>query len=241
MAIALDVIVAFIILFTIWRSASKGLVRTVFDMLKFAVSVICAIVFKGGLAKIIMDSGIYDRAGERLREELSAAITRAGTSISSEEMLEAFRSDNPELVRIVEYMGADLDKTRMVVEKAAINGSQNIAEAAAKHILEPAMESVAHILAFAVIFIAAYVILLIAEHILDAIFGLPLLNSINRAGGVIAGIICAVLYASLFVSVSKPILENPGIVGGNWNRNITEQTYVYSYVEDHNILSVFMD
>lgn len=241
MAIALDAIIIFIIVFTIFRSAAKGFIRTVFAMLKFAVSVICAILFKGGLAKIIMNSGIYDTASEKLKGELADALTRAGSNISSEQMLEAFKTENRELVSIIEYMGADLDKTRAAVEQAALNGSKNIAETAAKHILEPAMESVAHILAFAAVFVAAYAALWLLERILDGIFGLPILCGINRAGGIICGVLCAALYASLFVSISKPILENPGLCGGSWDRDIAEQTYVYSYVENHNILSVFID
>ncbi len=240
MAIALDVIIALLIVFTIWRGCAKGFIRCIFDMLKFTVSLICAIIFKNGLAEIIMKSGIYDNAGEKLQLELTEAISRAGTNISSEEMLSAFRNENPELVRIVEYMGADLDKTRQSVEAAAIHGSENIAEAAAKLILEPAMESVAHILAFAAIFLVAYIVLWVCEHILDTIFGLPILKTLNRAGGAVAGIICAILYASMFVSVSKPILQNPGLVGGSWDKNITEETYVYSYVDNHNILSVII-
>ncbi len=241
MAIALDIIIALIIVFTVWRSAAKGFIRTMFDMLKFAVSVICAIVFKNGLADIIMKSGLYDKARETLQYELSDAISRAGQNISSEEMLKAFKNENPELVKLVESMGANLDKTRQAVENAAVTGSENLSEIAAKHILEPTMESIAHILAFAAIFLAVFILLWIAERILDTIFGLPVLHTLNRAGGVIVGVICAVLYVSLFVTITGPILSNPKTVAGEWEENITEKTYIYSYIERHNILSIFIN
>lgn len=241
MAIALDVIPVLIVLFTVLRAASKGFIRAIFDMLKFAISVICAIIFKNGLAGIIMKSGIYDKAGETLQYELTAAISRAGANISSQEMLNAFKNENPNLVKLIESMGADLEKTRQAVESAALTGSENLAEIAAEHILAPTMESIAHVIAFAMIFVAAFLILWIAESILDTIFGLPVLNTLNRAGGVIVGILCAVLYTSLFVSISSPILSNPGAVGGNWDSGITEKTVIYSYVENHNILSIFIE
>ena len=241
MAIVLDVIVVLIIVLTVWNCCSKGFIRSVFDMLKFTVSVICAIIFKNGLAKIIMKSGFYDSTKMKLQAQLSEAISNAGAKMSDPEMLEAFSNENPKLAGIVEYMGADLEKTRIGIENAFYSGSENIAEIAAESILTPAMESIAHILAFTVIFIVAYLLICIAEYILDKIFGLPLLSGINRFGGVLAGIICAVLYASLFVTISKPILSNPGVVGGSWERTITEKTYVYSYVDNHNIISFFMD
>ncbi len=241
MAIALDVITVIILVFTIWRAAVKGFIRTVFDMLKFTISVICAIAFKGVLAGLIMKSGLYDKAGETLQYELSAAISRAGEKISSQEMLDAFKTENPNLVKIIETMGADLEKTRQAVENAALQGSENLAEIAAEHILGPTMESIAHIIAFALIFIAVFILLWIAECILDTIFGLPVLHTLNRVGGVIVGVLCAVLYVSLFVTISSPILSHPKTVGGSWDANVTERTYVYSYVEDHNILSLFIE
>lgn len=241
MTIALDVITVFILVFTIWRAAAKGFIRAVFDMLKFTISVICAIVFKNGLASAIINSGLYDKARNTLRYELSDSISRAGEKISSQEMLEAFKTENPNLVKLVESMGADLDKTRQAVENAAIQGSENLSEIAAEHILGPAMESVAHIIAFALIFIVVFILLWIAENILDALFGLPVLHTLNRVGGVIVGILCAVLYVSLFVSVTSPILSNPTLVGGEWDSDVTRNTYVYSYIEDHNILSIFIE
>ena len=240
MDIALDIIVAAIIIFTIWRASVKGLIRTVFDMLKFIVSSIVATVFKGVVAQFIMGTGLYKNASEAACDKLSEAIIDAGKSVGSSDMLDVFRSNNPELVNIIESMGGDIEKTKRVVEQAAISGSEDLALVAADHILEPALTSVAYILAFMFLFIIAYVALSIVEYALNAMFELPLLHSVNKAGGIAVGVICAVLYTSLFVSLTSPFISNPDMVGGDWDKEIADKTLIYSYIDDHNILSIFM-
>lgn len=239
MAAALDIIVLLIIVFTVWRAVAKGLIRTVFDMLKFAASVVCAFIFKDYVAKLIMKTGVYVKASGNLTDKLSGAISKAGENIGSGEMLEAFENGNPELVKIIEAMGANLDSTQHAVEEAARAGADNLADIAANSIIAPAMEITAHIIAFVLIFVAAFLILWITERILDALFGLPGLNGLNRFGGFIIGVIAACLYVSLFTALTSPIISNPGIIGGTWNPDIADKTYIYSYFQTNNIFSIF--
>lgn len=240
MAIVLDIIVALIIVLTVVTSGRKGFIKTVFDMVKFIASVIVAIIFKNGLANIIMNTGVYKSAGTTLEKNLTDAIKAAGENLAGAEMLDAFEGQNPELVRIIESMGANLEQTRQVVENAALSGSENLAQTAAKYIIEPALESVVHILAFALVFVAGIIILSLAEHLLDAIFGLPVLHSFNKVGGILIGILCAILYSSLFVTITHPIITNPEIVGASWDADVVQETYIYSFIEQHNIISAII-
>ena len=240
MAIALDIIVALIIVLTVVSSGRKGFIKTIFDMVKFIASVIVAIIFKNGLANIIMNTAVYKSSGAALEKNLTHAIKAAGENLAGAEMLDAFEGQNPELVRIIESMGANLEQTRQAVANAAENGSSNLAQTAAKFILAPALESLAHIISFALIFIAALIILSIAEYILDAIFGLPVLHSFNTIGGILIGALCAVLYSSLFVTITHPIIKNPEIVGASWDKDVANETYIYSYIEQHNIISAII-
>ena len=237
MAIALDIIIVAIIALTIWRAAAKGFIKAVFDIFKFIVSIIVAIIFKGAFAQFIMSTDIYEKASVGLEQKLASAINGVGSNIGSEDMLRAFETNNPELVKIIETMGGNLEETRKVVEHAAINGSKNVAEVAARHILEPTMEFVSHIVAFTLIFISCYIVLRIAEFVLGAMFKLPILKSFNKIGGVVLGVVCAVLYASLFVAITSPFISNPKMINGGWDENVTEDTIIYSYFEKNNIVS----
>lgn len=237
MAIVLDVIVIAIVALTIFRAAAKGFIKTVFDLFKFVVSVIVAIVFKGAVAQFIMSTGIYEKASSGLEQKLANAIMGVGSNIGSGDMIKAFETNNPELVKIIETMGGNLEETRKVVENAAVNGSKNVAEVAARHILEPTMEFVSHIVAFILIFLACYIVLRIAEFLLSAVSRLPILKSFNKLGGIVLGIICAILYASLFVAVTSPFIRNPQMLNGSWNSGVADKTILYSYFEKNNIVS----
>ncbi|MBR3995833.1 MAG: CvpA family protein [Clostridia bacterium] len=237
MAIVLDIIMITIVALTIFIAAAKGFIKTVFDLFKFIVSVIMAIIFKGPVAQFIISTGIYEKASSGIRQKLADAITGVGSNISSGEMLETFKTKNPELVRIIESMGGNIDEAKKAVETATLNSSENVADLAARHILEPALEGVSHITAFILIFISCFILLCIAEFVLSAMFKLPILSSFNKVGGILLGIVCAILYVSLFVSFTSPFVRNPQMINGGWDSSVADKTIIYSYFEKNNIIS----
>lgn len=238
MAILLDVIVVAIIVITVLVCSKKGFIKSVFDMLQFAASVVAAIVFKGALASFIMTTTFYKNAYETILHKISEALKNVGSKIiDPSEIIDAFKTQNPDLVKFLESMGTSLEDTKLAVQSTANAENGKFAELAAQSIIEPVMESIAHIIAFIIIFIAAFILLEIAEHLLELVFDLPVLNTFNLAGGIIIGILCAILYASLFVAVTAPFVSNPEMLGGMWDAGVAEKTVVYSFIRDNNILS----
>jgi len=236
MSIALDVIVIAIFALTLWRCTSKGFIRAVFDMLKCIVAVIVAAIFKGNLAQLLMQSKAYTKVCDAAHGKLCDTFESI-QSIKTEEMLDAFRNENPQIVNLIESMGGNLDETRQIVEKAASEGAKDLVSVAARHIIEPVCETIAYVIAFIIIFIAAYIVLWIAEYVLDAMFELPILHDFNTVGGFIVGLLCGAFYVMLIVAVTSPFIKNPEIFDADWDKDIADKTIIYSFVDENNLLS----
>ncbi len=237
MAIALDLIILLIIVFTIIGAAKKGFIAAVFDFLKFIVSVIVAWIFKGHISTYIMGTEIFSGAKESVTQSVTTAFANAGENISAEEMLGVLTEENPGIVKLMQTLGISYEKIESWIENTATSGSENAASYAVQHIIEPAAKICSDVIAFIVIFIVSLIALWICQKILCKIFELPVLRQFNRLGGVIIGIICAFLYVSLFVSIGSALISNSGLFGVELPQNTVESTVLFEFFNENNLFS----
>ncbi|MBR5309186.1 MAG: CvpA family protein [Clostridia bacterium] len=237
MSIALDAAIVLIIALTLIVCAAKGFIKSVFGVLKFVVSFILASIFKGTVAVFIMEHNLYTDARDAATGKIAEMVSRLGENFDSEGLVNAFREKNPALFAFLEQLGVSDEGTKSAVENAAREGCEDLSVALAEYIVHPIMESIAYVLGFLLVFVAAFLALCLVQWLLGVIFRLPVLNAINKLGGVVVGLILAVLYSSLFVILTSPIVSNPEIVGGEWSADAAEKTYIYSYIEENNIIS----
>ncbi len=237
MTIALDFIVILIIAFTIIRAARVGFISSVFDFCKFIASVIIAAIFRGHLSEYIMSTEIFSGAKNSVTGSLTTALSNAGENVSIEEMLDALATENPEIVKLIETFGGNLDKAKEWFDGAPIQSGENAASYAAQYIIEPAAKLCSDIIAFVILFVVALVALWICQKILNKIFELPVLRQFNRLGGIIIGVVCAFLYVSLFVSVMSVLITNSGLFGMNLPQNTVESTVLFEFFSENNLFS----
>lgn len=236
MAIALDVIIAAIILITVIVGTKRGFISAVFDFCKFIASVILAFVFKDTVAGYIMNTKIFDGAKASVTNALTEAISNAGGNISSSEMLAAFEKENATLLGIIELFGGSFEKAKEWISGMSGEGG-NAAELAAQYIIEPASKVCSQVIAFIAIFVVSLIVLALLQKLLNLIFELPVLKQVNKTGGFIIGCVCAFLYVSLFCAAASALLSNSELFGIVIPENIVENTVLFKFFTENNLFT----
>lgn len=234
-SLILDGIIILIVAVAIFRGARKGLITAIFDMFMFLAAIIIAAVFKNPVAQYIMKTPIFESAKTTVTNALVNAIKNAGESIDTSGMIAAFEKDNAGLVGVIEMFGGDMSSVQSYVESYVTETGDSLAENTARFIMEPAANACSQVIAFAIVFLAALIALWLLHKLLNLVFKLPILSTVNKAGGVVIGFAAAFLYSSLFVALAAPLLSNPELFGFTLPENFIENSYIFSYLHKNNI------
>lgn len=236
MAIALDIIIAAIILITVIMGTKRGFISAVFDFCKFLASVILAFVFKDTVSEYIMGTRIFDGVKVSVSNALTEAISNAGENISSSEMLAAFEKENATLLGIIEFFGGSFEKAKEWI--SGMSGEDgNAAELAAQYIIEPASRVCSQVIAFIAIFAASLIVLALLKKLLNLIFELPVLRHVNKTGGFLIGCVCAFLYVSLFCAAASVLLSNSELFGIVIPENTAKNTVLFKFFAENNLFT----
>ena len=214
MSIVIDIIIIILILLSTFLGYKKGLVGVAFKILSFIIAlVITLILFKPVSNYIINNTQIDDNIQSAITEKLS------GTKIDEEGKISNQNSDIPQVM--VEYINKSIedtiDKTKdNLIQQVAINLTQ----------------SSINIIVIVSLFIVTRIILFVVSLILDAVTELPLIKQFDEIGGIIYGILRAIVILYVLFAILTFILpmipnnniltaiNNSIIAGFMYNNNI---------------------
>ena len=197
MNLTIDVILILIIICSIISGVRKGFIRSVMNMITFAAALICAWTFYPNLSAYYKENIVLNRITNEISSHLS--------SFSGNALERLFQDMPAALTDLTERFGIDTANLENFYNSKSIVGTNELSS----YIANPIAENISNILAFATIFFGVIIILKIVTIILDVIFKLPVLSTLNRLCGSILGTITGSLYAALFsavLSMVSPIL-----------------------------------
>lgn len=209
MAIIIDLILIGIILLSTFLGYKKGLIGVAFKIVSFIIAlVVTLILFKPISNYIITNTEFATNIENAIVEKLSTAKLEEG-EISKES------TDLPNVV--VDYINGGIEET---VNQA----KDSVVKVIAHNLTETAIS----IIVMIGIFIITRLILLFAKAILEAVSELPIVKQFNEVGGIIYGIIRAILliYVILaIISLILPMLEETVVLDAINNSILTKILY----------------
>lgn len=181
----LDAAVLLVLIFFLWRGASRGFILTLFSLLALLVA------FAG--ANFLADT-LSPRVGEALEPKFAAVI--------QERLEEEFKTaDVPVLpgetapdypfqgiLGMLKTMGLYEDLVN-AVDRAVHAGMTEVAAAAAAAVAASIAQAVARAVLFLVFFVLILVGWTLLSHALDLVSKLPGLNTLNRTAGGLVGLV----------------------------------------------------
>ncbi len=189
-----DIVIVLVLAFFAWRGAKKGLILTLFGMLGLLVAVLGArfvsTTFYQPVADII-EPGLHQKV-ESLEESILGGAD-FDIDLSLDDSVDALidvlrdRGTFPGLVALLDT----------ATEKEAIPESKDIS--ATQALSTYLAQLAARVALFVLSFLLILLIWFLVSHILDIAFKLPILNAVNVAGGLILGLIKAIIIVFVVV------------------------------------------
>lgn len=209
MSIIIDLILIGIILLSTFLGYKKGLIGVAFKIVSFIIALIVTLIlFKPISNYIITNTELANTIQNAIVEKLSVAQIEEGE-------LKEESTDLPNVV--VEYINGGIKDT---VNQA----KDSVVKVVAHNLTETAIS----IIVMVGIFIITRLILLFAKAILEAVSEIPIVKQFNEVGGIIYGIIRAVLliYVILaIISLTLPMLDETMILDAINNSILTKILY----------------
>ena len=207
MSIAIDLILALIMLSIICTAARRGFIVSVFKLLSAVAAVIVAMLFYKQLGSFFYDSFVYDKVFASIADWLQKLAQNADGSF---DLGTAVAGLPDGLKSLAAAAGLDLSSL-----DAAYAGLGAATESAANSFCETLAAAfsrlLANILAFAALFFGMLVVLSLVCLLLDALCKLPLLKGTNRLLGLAFGVCEALLVGVVITAIASALL---GAYGG---------------------------
>lgn len=213
----------------------RGLIRSVINIVTLAAAVICAYTFMPSVSAYLHETLI----GESVSAPIEDALT--GMAGGNESGLAQLFDDSPAaLSELAGRYNTELADVVAYYEKAVSEGAQELFENLSHYISDTVAETVSNASAFLLIFFAVWLVLKLAGALLDLIFRLPVLSTLNRTLGLFFGIICAFLYMSvLAVVIVNTIPALTSVFPEQFSSASVENTVVLRWIYQYNIFAFF--
>lgn len=213
MAIAIDIIIAAILGISIFFGYKNGLTKSLIKIVSFIIAIIiAAILFKPVSNFIIEKTEIDDNIKQAVVNLVIKDVEEEGKVKEDTNLPKA----------MVEYINESVENT---IEDT----KTNIVNKSAEKIAETAINVGTAI----ILFIIARIILLVITALTDILTDLPVIKQLDKTGGVLYGIIKALLIIFVIfalISLISPALEKTEIIKS------INQSFIGSFLYNNNIL-----
>ena len=228
----LDLIVLLIIAVTIFMAYKRGFVKTLISACSFLLAILLTSFLSAPLTELLEDAGVS--------EMIEAAIEQKITTILDENSFEPkdlFEGRSEEFNKLVSFSG--IDKEAFLQEQDAKRDA--LITKVSKTVAAPISKTFASTLSIIIIYFCVRVALLIGGIFLDKIARLPILRTVNKAFGILLGILLAIFRVSLFCFVVKILIEIGGFIG---NESLSTLTVggapIFDWFAQNNLFTLFM-
>lgn len=216
------IVVLAILLFSTWNGYRKGLIKTIFSM----ISVVAALLITTFFAPIIAaeipeDSTVY----EFIYEKVENTIPIQSNDKQEKDVIESLTLPQSLKDSLIENNNSKIYEM-LHIDKAK--------DSFAVYIYSYLTRLVISAICYIVTFIIVVIILAIVAHALDLISKLPILNTLNKAGGATIGLIYGCLIIWIFFIV---ITMCSGTDFGKSAYECINTSSILDYIYNHNILA----
>lgn len=214
MGLALDIIIALIIIVTVISCTKKGFVKSVMGLVSVIAACIIAYYLTPVLSPVINEKFVADKITDSVAEKISDVSNNvSGDGFNLQKAFD--NADENGLADLLASFGLTVDDVSSVF-KTQTNASDETVSEVSGSIAEGIANTISNVISFIIIFLGALIVLGIITLILNALCKLPVLHGANRLLGFIFGCLCAFIYSWLIAKLSVVIIGalsavNPGV------------------------------
>ncbi len=213
-------------------SAKRGFVKTVLSLVSSIAAFLVAVTFSPALADMINAKFILPAISGNIEGTVSSL-----TDGTSEGLAELFTKMPDTLREILTRYGLG-DSAVSDIAASAASGESGIADVSGK-IASPVATAISYAVAFLLLFVAAIIVLKLLVFIIDKIFKLPGLKTVNTLAGIVLGVIISVIFIFAYSFVAAKLTVALGSLSPNlFGQDTLDSTVIVKFFSEHNIVSV---
>lgn len=217
MALLLDGIVIAIILLSTYLGYKKGLIEVAFKIVSFIIAIIITLILYKPVATLIIEHTTWDDTIEQtIYEKL------AGTNINEGQTIDKDQTDLPGIV--VNYINEGIENT--------VNQAQ---EGIAQMVSKNLTQSIIQILTMIILFTITRIGLIFAKVLLEAVAELPVVKQFNEIGGILYGILRALILILALLAIASFILP---MLNQNVLLTYIDHSIITKFLYNHNIILI---
>ncbi len=210
-------LVALIVLTVVWYWR-RGLVKSLMGAAKTVLSIILTYMFGDAAADWLHQTYLQPAVRSFVHTRLEQAAATNGTHYDLATLLEQM----PQwLQNLLELFHVDVLALQSRYSSVAEGSAQQLEEMAI-HIATPITAFLSTVIGYAAVFLLSGLVLTIVAYLLGKLAELPVIRGCDRAMGLVLGVLCAVLFSSLYVLLVYLLL-------GWWEVNHPEISFSEGY------------
>ena len=226
----LDISLILILVITIISNWQKGFTRSILGVAKTIVAILTSYLFGPPASAWVSEHLITERVTNAIYERLLAAMEAGSELVDLTSILESLPSW---MSMLLEKAGVDSS----TIFESALGSSQSLTVQELAHSLAiPIAKMISDMIGYTAVFLIAMILFAIVAYILGKIVELPILRQIDRGLGLVLGIICAFIYASVYTLLVYALLT---LVEGHYDsvafHAAFEQTWLFKVFYDINV------
>lgn len=237
MNVIIDVILVAILIASAVFAMKKGLIGTLFSLLGTVIAIVLSVMLSGPVSGFI-DSNYVNPS---VKQYILGVVDSSSVGKSYEEALNSIdvaaeiEKMPSQLKSVLELAGIDANDIISAANSATEN-SKSAKDNLINSIAAPISGTISRVIALIVLFIILNIALTIAVKLVTAVFNaLPLGSTVNKAGGLIFGILRGLIIvfaiSAVFSAVSKGVDPNSSNI---FSKKNIDSAFVLKTVSDFN-------
>ena len=225
MEFIVDIVILAIVIISAIIGFRTGIIRTVFGCLAVTAALACAFFLAPHAGAFLKDTSVYEKMSVRVVEIIDGYLDGGTENIESQ--LNEFA--NSPLSDTLSRLGFDFESEA----GAYIEKLDEVGNNYAVSITDTVLSFLAMMLGALVVFILSLILIKLLGLLLEKLFRLPVLKTVNRAGGLAVGAVLGIVIAYIFCMALEIVLpyipENPVVYMG-----MAENTFLYRHFVSFN-------
>lgn len=229
MAIILDVAVVGIFALAVYLGYKRGFIKAISKLAAFVIAAVVAYLFCGSLAGTVFERAIAPAVEKSITPYLESADTDVTAAIESvKAKLPAFAREQ------LEEKG--VDGSSLTALKGESKTPAQLAEEFTHGPVRLAAMPGLKMLCAIVLFLVAMILALIALRVVNKVFQLPVLHTLNGTLGLVAGVANGLILVIIAVAVLQ-IVAAAGTADSAINPTVMSETHVVRWLAQYNPFS----
>lgn len=231
MSILFDLLLVLVIVVSVVIGVKRGFVKNVLNTFSLVFSVVLTMLLSSPVAKWIKNKYIMESVTNKVRGFFDKEIAKLSDGADLNTLM-AEKSES--LSKTFSRFGVDIGK---VYEEQVSGGTENLVERVSEKIASPIASTISFVIAVIAVFVLSFIALKLLSVLLDKVFSLPGLNTINKSLGFAFGLVCGLIYVNLICLALGKMLP---FMSGSLSEAINNSKLM-SWFTDYNIFNFLLD